>query len=351
MATRRTGSPTRGSARRRRLGHGPLEPGTATLPTGSDGRDRSVDADAQRDARPDRESVERQRLFVAMASHELRAPLAALRAELDDADRDDTSLAEYRQAVQDAHGDVIRLSSLVTSLLELAATQEDARQVERRRSASARSSLPSPAASDPLVRQRGAAIGIDVPDVVVRVDRARVERALGNLVDNALTYGGSGTKVEVRCRIDGESGARTLTFEVSRPRARASAPTRPVELFEPFVRGAQADGLRIGPRAGHRRAARSAPWRGVRSRQPGRRRSTVLVQHPGRRRGPLGTGDRDGATAAQSLSRAWTRAHRTSQARARGPVRSQSPPIRSAAGRCPLSLRLNLVKRPLLTAG
>lgn len=191
------------------------------------------------------ESVERQRLFVAMASHELRTPLAALRAELDDADRADTSLAEYRQAVQDAQGDVIRLSSLVTSLLELAAIEEDSRRVERRPvhlgeivSAVARS-------VDPLVRQHGAAIGMDVPDVVVRVDRVRVEHALGNLISNALTYGGRGNSVEIRCHVDGGSGAQTLMVEVldRGPGLGSDAPSR---LFEPFARGTHAAGSGSG---------------------------------------------------------------------------------------------------------
>lgn len=187
------------------------------------------------------ESVERQRLFVAMASHELRTPLAALRAELDDADRADTSLAEYRRAVQDAQGDVIRLSSLVTSLLELAAMQDDARQVERRQ-VPLRDVVAAVARSvDPLVRQRGAAIALEVPDVVVRVDRVRVEHALGNLVDNALTHGGRGNAIDVRCRIDGEPAAATLTIEVL-DRGPGLGSDSPDRLFEPFVRAAHAPG-------------------------------------------------------------------------------------------------------------
>jgi len=190
------------------------------------------------------ESVERQRLFVAMASHELRTPLAALRAELDDADRVDTTLGEFRQAVQDAQGDVIRLSSLVTSLLELAAMQEDARQVERR-PIRLRELVTSVVRSvDPLVRQHDAAIGMDVPDVVVRVDRVRVEHALGNLVSNALTYG-RGNAVEVRCRIDGELEARMLTVEVL-DRGPGLGSDSPGRLFEPFVRGTQATGSGSG---------------------------------------------------------------------------------------------------------
>ena len=187
------------------------------------------------------ESVERQRLFIAMASHELRTPLAALRAELDDADRDDTSLDEYRHALQDAQGDVIRLSSLTTSLLELAATQQDAQQVERR-PVHLREIVSSVTRSvDPLVRQRGAVIGIDVPDVVVRVDRVRVEHALGNLISNALTYGGRGNKVEIQCRLDRDPAARTLTVEVL-DRGPGLGDDPPSRLFEPFVRGARTTG-------------------------------------------------------------------------------------------------------------
>jgi signal transduction histidine kinase len=191
------------------------------------------------------ESVERQRLFVAMASHELRAPLTALRAELDDADRADTTLAEYRQAVRDAQGDVIRLSSLVTSLLELAANEEDVKRIERRPVSLRQVVSAVVRGVDPLARQHDATIAIAVPDVVVRVDRVRVEHALGNLINNALIYGGPGHSVEIRCEIDGSPAARTLTVEVldRGPGLGSDAPSR---LFEPFARGAQAAGSGSG---------------------------------------------------------------------------------------------------------
>ncbi len=191
------------------------------------------------------ESVERQRLFVAMASHELRTPLAALRAELDDADRVDTSLAEFRQAVQDAQGDVVRLSSLVTSLLELAAAREDVERIDRR-PVRLREVVSAVVRSvDPLVRKGGATIGIDAPDVVVRIDRTRVEHALGNLVGNALAYGGPGNSVEVRCLVEGARAARTLTVDVlDRGPGLGSHP--PSRLFEPFVRGATGTGSGLG---------------------------------------------------------------------------------------------------------
>ncbi|HYK96430.1 MAG TPA: HAMP domain-containing sensor histidine kinase [Candidatus Dormibacteraeota bacterium] len=191
------------------------------------------------------ESVERQRLFIAMASHELRTPLAALRAELDDADRSDTSLAEYRQAVQDAQGDVIRLSSLVTSLLELAAIEEDARRVERH-PVQLRELVSAVARSvDPLVRQHGVAIELDVPDAVVWIDRTRIEHALGNLLSNAVAYSRLGGTVEVHGRIEDERGRDTLVVEVL-DRGPGIGSDPPDELFAPFHRGSHATGSGSG---------------------------------------------------------------------------------------------------------
>lgn len=80
---------------------------------------------------------------------------------------------------------------------------------------------------------------------MVRVDRTRVEHALGNLVDNALAYGGRGNRVEVRCRVDGSPAHPTLTVEVlDRGPGLGSDP--PSRLFEPFVRGIDATGTGSG---------------------------------------------------------------------------------------------------------
>lgn len=187
------------------------------------------------------ESVERQRLFVAMASHELRTPLAALRAELDEADRPGTSIAEVRRAVSDAQGDVIRLSSLVTSLLELAANQEDAKRIDRRPVPLREIVASVTRAVEPLIRRQGAVIHAEVPDILVSVDRVRVEHALGNLVANALTHGGGGRLVEIRGDTKVDGSRNSLTIEVL-DRGGGLGADPPNGLFEPFVRGATSIG-------------------------------------------------------------------------------------------------------------
>ncbi len=185
------------------------------------------------------ESVERQRVFVAMASHELRTPLASLRAELDIADRDGASLDEYRQAVREAHGDAVRLTYLATSLLELATTQEDARQVDCRLHRLREVVAAVVRGVDPLAHRASVTIDLDVPNAVFTFDGTRIEHALGNLLANAVVHGGRERRVLLRCQIEGEPGARTMLVEVldEGPGLGGDAPER---LFEPFVRGSLA---------------------------------------------------------------------------------------------------------------
>ena len=187
------------------------------------------------------DSVERQRLFVAMASHELRTPLTALRAELEIADHADAGIGEYRDAVREAQGDALRLTSLATSLLELAAAHEDAGSIVRAPINLRRLATSVVRSAAPLARQRAAAVKLDVPDAVAWVDRTRIEHALGNLLSNALTYAGRAGEVEVHFRIDGEAGARELTVEVL-DRGPGLGDDQPDDLFAPFQRGSHAYG-------------------------------------------------------------------------------------------------------------
>jgi two-component system OmpR family sensor kinase len=203
------------------------------------------------------DSVERQRLFVAMASHQLRTPLAALRSELDIADRDDASRKEYRDALHEAQGDAIRLASLTTSLLELATDGEDGGTIAL--SPVSLTQLASGVARslEPIARRYRVVVELDVPDVVVRVDRARVEHALGNLVNNAIVHGGSGGVVEVHLRVRGAPAPSALVVEVL-DRGPGLGDDSPDALFEPFRRGSRAEapgsGLGLATVAGAVRA-------------------------------------------------------------------------------------------------
>jgi two-component system OmpR family sensor kinase len=135
-------------------------------------------------------AFEHERRFVADASHELRTPLALLRAELELALRRPRSHAELEQALRSAAEETERLTRLAEDLLLIARSDQGELPV-RREPVSARELLERVAARyDRPVRGRGRTIAVTgSEDVVLDADPARLEQALGNLVDNALAHG------------------------------------------------------------------------------------------------------------------------------------------------------------------
>jgi two-component system, OmpR family, sensor kinase len=134
-------------------------------------------------------AFEHERRFVADASHELRTPLALLRAELELALRRPRSPAEYMDAIRSAVDETDRLSRLADDLLLIARGDEGQLPI-RREQLDGRDLLDR-------VRTRFAvrAAELDRPlavvggaDVRFEADPARLEQALGNLVDNAFVH-------------------------------------------------------------------------------------------------------------------------------------------------------------------
>lgn len=135
-------------------------------------------------------AFEHERRFVSDASHELRTPLALLRAELELALRKPRTRAELEAAVRSAAEETERLSRLADDLLLIARSDQGRLPV--------RLEPVRPAALLARVRDRFAvranALGrplriAGTTSAVVSADPLRIEQALGNLVDNALTHG------------------------------------------------------------------------------------------------------------------------------------------------------------------
>ena len=155
-------------------------------------------------------ALAQQRDLVADAGHELRTPLALLRAELELAGRPHRSRADLQDAVHDAIGDIDRLTRLTDDLLLLATAESADVPVLR-----------GPARLDHLVaeavdhvRSRYAASGaptasIDVDvdvdvgvgeGVTVLVNAGEITRVVINLVDNAVRYAPAQSHIQVRLR-------------------------------------------------------------------------------------------------------------------------------------------------------
>ena len=161
-------------------------------------------------------ALARQRRFVADAGHELRAPLAVLRMELELADRPSRSRDELGLAVRAAADEVERMARLADDLLFLARSDDGDLQVRPARVPLEALLLQATGTRALSAADRGVTLEVVCPPALrVDVDPDRLRHALDNLLDNALrvtTTGGS-----VRVVAEQLPGAVTITVADTGP--------------------------------------------------------------------------------------------------------------------------------------
>ena len=168
------------------------------------------------------EIAERRRLeqqkdeFIAVASHELRTPITAIKGYVQIALREaeqsgQTRLARLLKTVNEKTNQVTRLisemldvSRVENNVLPLEQEEFDLRLLAR------------DVASSAEMHAEGFSISLDLPPapIMVYADRQRVEQVLSNLVDNAIKYAG-------KDQLDSRGGRRTV--EVSAMTAEGEA--------------------------------------------------------------------------------------------------------------------------------
>lgn len=147
------------------------------------------------------EMIQRERRFVASVSHELRTPISALRtaSELLAAHRE-----ELQPAAREAAGlmveDVANLQRLVEELMEVS-------EVDAGKAVVRWEPVDLRALAAAVVDSRRHDAAVEGDATVTVSDKARLERILSNLVDNAYEHGGGRG---VRVRIAVEDGTCTV---------------------------------------------------------------------------------------------------------------------------------------------
>ena len=141
------------------------------------------------------ESNVAQRQLVQDASHELRTPLTSLRTNMEVLAREGDSLApeERQQLVRDVNEQLAEMSALVAELMELARGAQHAQEPE-----DVRLDLLVEGAIERARRRRdGIDFKADLTPTTVHGVPASIERAVGNLLDNAVKWSPDGGTVEV----------------------------------------------------------------------------------------------------------------------------------------------------------
>jgi len=186
-------------------------------------------------------AFEVQRRFVADASHELRSPLTVLRGDLDVTLRRERSPEEYRETLGRMREEVARMTSLAENLLVLA-------RADAGLPASSLGEVDLADVAERVVERAaraaeaaGIAVTVETALAPVRGDATLLERAVGNLVENAIRYAPRGSHVRVRCAP--ADGLAALEVEDDGPGILAEHAAR---VFERFYRGDAARGRASG---------------------------------------------------------------------------------------------------------
>jgi heavy metal sensor kinase len=178
--------------------------------------------------------------FTADASHELRAPLAALRTEAEVTLEHPRTAAEYRESLARIGAQLVEVSEMVDDLLLLARADAGREALDRHRINLAdllqdveRRWRPRASRADLILRVQPA-------DVWVHVDRGHLRRAIDNLLDNAVRYTPPGGTISISAHREGDAVIMVADT------GRGIAPEHLNHLFERFYRAdsarAQKDG-------------------------------------------------------------------------------------------------------------
>lgn len=190
-------------------------------------------------------SMENERRFTADAAHELRNPVAAIRAQAEAA----LGGGDPRASLENIAASATRLSRLVDQLLALArldarAMSPGAGDTGRVEVDLVRLTRQTLAELAPAALERGASIELVAPDAaLVRADPALLPVVIRNLVDNAVTHGGPGAQVTVSVGV--QDGRVALAVSDDGP---GVAPERLERLGQRFFRGPdrQTEGSGLG---------------------------------------------------------------------------------------------------------
>jgi two-component system phosphate regulon sensor histidine kinase PhoR len=149
--------------------------------------------------------------FVANASHELRTPLAALSGFIETLQgpaRDDSAAREKFLGIMQTQAS--RMARLIDDLLSLSRIEVRAHVNPQGPTDLVTIMRQVMDGLQTLASERGVTLALEHPEqtVVVRGDRDELTRLFENLVENALKYGASGKRVEVKIEPTGAGEAK-----------------------------------------------------------------------------------------------------------------------------------------------
>ncbi|PCE33981.1 heavy metal sensor histidine kinase [Burkholderia ubonensis] len=176
------------------------------------------------------ESFTRLSQFSSNLAHDMRTPLTNLQAAAQVALSQPRSADEYRSVIESGIDEYQRLSRMIEDMLFLARSEQAGTSIDVRRLDAAVEAERVAGYYEPLAEDAGVSVRVH-GHAWVDADLTLYQRALSNLLSNALAYAPRGSVIEIDCV--GTEGATTIAVSDTGPGIDAQHVAR---IFERFYR-------------------------------------------------------------------------------------------------------------------
>ena len=193
---------------------------------------------------PLREAYEKQRQFAADASHELRTPLSVVLASAEILESDTSITSPFlKQVIVDIHDEVKKMTKLVSDLLVVARSDNQALKLKLTKVDLAAALDQTLRLMQPLAEKKNLTLRREgLNTLTAKLDEQKIKQLMLILVDNAVKYTPSGGTITVRLT---EPSTGKLVFSVA-DTGIGIAPEDQQRIFDRFYRDDKARSREMG---------------------------------------------------------------------------------------------------------
>lgn len=190
---------------------------------------------SKRAIRPIAESYEKQKRFITDASHEIKTPLAIIRANTEVLEM---TIDEDNKWIKSIQHQTDRLARLTERLVFLTRMDEENNPIMEKRDMDLSNAVAEMADGYlAMAKSKGRKLAIDVEDGIrLTADEAMMRQVVSLLLDNAMKYSSEGGNVELALKRDGQHALLTVSNSVEEGAVTEGAHP---EFFDRFYRADQ----------------------------------------------------------------------------------------------------------------